>query len=296
MNNWQKSKLKLEKKYGKWCTYDLGQKSGKYIISDASIKNDTVSSIAFFQKIVHCAQDLSKKPLKNSSILDLACQEGLASLVFADYGVKSVLAVDGREANTAKVKFSRDTLILKNVKILTTDLRNFNYIKKFDVVLALGILYHLNSPDLFKFVENLYKVTGNITIIDTHIAMQGKTKVTYKGNDYHGLYYKERETSANDRAIGNDYSFWLTLTSLTNILTAAGFTGLYQYKHPAGAMTRGGDDRITLIATKEPRKKFKTFSVNKKIRYDKFAESNPWILWVDEVNRFETPNDDVPTG
>ena len=294
MNNWQKSKLKLERKYGKWFTFDLIRKSGKYIISDLLDSRD-LASIAYFQKIVNCAQDLSKKPLKKSSVLDLACQEGITSFVFADYGVASVVGVDGREANIAKAKFTRDTLKLKNVNFITADLRNFKYTKKFDIVLALGILYHLDAPDLFKFIENLYKVTKRIVIIDTHIAMLPKAKVPYKGNDYYGLYYKERETLANDRAIGNDYSFWFTRASLTNILTSVGFTGLYQYKHLYSPRTRGYDDRLTLIATKEPRKKFNMFSVDKNINYDKFNEHDPGIIYFDWANRQDAP-DNHPTS
>ena len=290
MTNWQKNKSKLEKKFGRWCTYDITRKSGKYSIADIYTPRQ-LASIVFFQKLVHCAQDLSKKPLEKSNILDLACQEGVASFVFADYGVKSVLGVDGREANIAKAKFTRDTLKLENVNFIKTDLRDFNYSKRYDVVLALGILYHFDAPDLFKFVENLYKVTGGIAIIDTHIAMAPKAKVKYKGRVYYGLFYKERLTLANDSSIGNIYSFWLTRASLINILTAAGFTGIYQYKHPLLERTRGGDDRITLIVTKEPRKKSNTFSVDKTIRYDKFEEYDPRIIWVDQINVYNSQSE-----
>ena len=190
MENWQKSKSKLEKKYGKWYTYNLIQKSGRIIITDIPEEIAT-PSILFYNKIADCAQDLNKKPLKDSNVLDLGCSEGLASFVFAGYGAKSVLGVEGREANIAKAKFTRDLLKLDDVDLVKKDVRNIKVTRKFDIVLALGILYHLDAPEVFKFVEKLYKLTNEVLILDTHIAMVPKIKKNFKGQEYFGLVYTE---------------------------------------------------------------------------------------------------------
>ena len=285
MNDWQKNKSKVERKYGKWCSYNLIQKSGKYIISDLPEETDT-TSILFFQKIADCAQDLSKKPLKDSYVLDLGCNEGLSSFVFADYGAKSVIGIEGREANITKAKFVKNSLKLNNVDFIKKDIRDFKYTKKFDIILALGILYHLDAPDVFNFIEKLHKLTNEVLIIDTHVAMVPKIKRYYKGQEYFGIVYKELEENiSSESSIGNKFSFWLTRASLTNLLTSVGFTSIYEYKHPGETRTRGLDDRVTIIAIKTPRKKLKIFQVDKKIRYNKFKEHHPWIIWVDKVNR-----------
>ena len=42
---------------------------------------------------------------------------------------------------------------------------------RFDVVLCLGILYHLDQPDVFRFLARLGELCDGLLILDTHVAL-----------------------------------------------------------------------------------------------------------------------------
>src|SRR5262249_350381 len=115
------------------------------------------------------------KPLDTVRVLDLACLEGLHSVEFALNGAK-VVGVEGREANLAKARFTKDALSLGNLELVHDDVRNLSRERygEFDVVLCLGILYHLDTPDVMKLAKNLAEVCTRVAIIDTHLRYGGR--------------------------------------------------------------------------------------------------------------------------
>ena len=223
------------------------------------------------RRFVQIAADLTGEPLETLRVLDLACLEGQYGIEFALHGA-DVLAVEGREANLAKVRFAKEVLSLDNLELALDDVRNLNEEchGHFDVVLCLGILYHLDAPDVMDFVERISKVCRRITIIDTQISLSDEASYTWKGKTYWGQYGTEHDADATPEkklgslwySLDNPRSFHFTRASLCNLLRHVGFTSVYEclnpyeYHNPNWPLAAEGNryvvwkDRITLVAIK----------------------------------------------
>jgi hypothetical protein len=129
----------------------------------------------------------------------------------------------------------------------------------FDVVLCIGILYHLDAPDVFEFVERIAEVCTRVAIFDTHISTTGDVRAEYDGASYAGEKYVEHAPEATDddrlkkvwASLSDPESFWLTRPSLYNLLAKVGFTFVYECHNPAEVLRPS--DRITLVAIKGER-------------------------------------------
>jgi Methyltransferase domain len=212
------------------------------------------------RRIVQIVSDVSHAPLASLRILDLACLEGLYAVEFARQGAQAV-AIEGREANLEKVWFVKKALGLANLDLHQDDVRNLSPEKygEFDVVLCLGILYHLDVPDVFHFVENISRVTRRFAVFDTYVSTASQELRTHGGNPYWGREVFEHEPDApleerlryRWRSLDNPKSFWITRRSLYNLLLASGFTTVYECHVPAEISKPS--DRVTLVAIKGQR-------------------------------------------
>src|SRR5215213_4154131 len=137
---------------GDWTDHNIHIAGDLYTIGE-----DVVSTR--LRRIVQIVSDVSGEPLANLRVLDLACLEGLYAVEFARQGAQAV-AIEGREVNLEKVKFVKKALGLDNLTVCHDDVRNLSPEKygEFDVALCLGILYHLDAPDVFRFAENIARV------------------------------------------------------------------------------------------------------------------------------------------
>jgi tRNA (mo5U34)-methyltransferase len=86
--------------------------------------------------------------LARLTCLDIACHEGFFALHMAHRGFHSVLGIDARAANVAGARLMREVYNLRNVHFKVRDLMSLRYgqLGSFDVVLVLGVLYHLENP------------------------------------------------------------------------------------------------------------------------------------------------------
>jgi 2-polyprenyl-3-methyl-5-hydroxy-6-metoxy-1,4-benzoquinol methylase len=189
-------------------------------------------------------------------IADLGTLEGAYAVEFARRGA-NVVALELRERNLVKSRFAKDVLRLDTLEFVKDDVRNFTVEKygTFDVVLASGILYHLDVPDIFTFVENVARACTGITIIDTQIGVEPDESFVYKGNTYSGWHFTEYESNPtpeeveqkNWMSVGNVRSFWLTRASLFNLMHEAGFTSAYECHIPVHLAPL---DRLTAVGIK----------------------------------------------
>jgi len=223
------------------------------------------------RRFLQIVVDLSGKPLESLRILDLACLEGQYGIEFALQGAH-VQAIEGREANLAKVRFVKDALKLDNLALTLGDVRDLDEERygRFDVVLCLGILYHLDAGDAVDFAERIWRVCQHMTIIDTHVSPDAAVSYTWKGHTYWGRYTDEHnsEATAEEKlaatwsSLDNVRSFQFTRASLYNLLRHVGFTSVYEclnpyeYHNPNWPRPTPADghvvwkDRITLVAIK----------------------------------------------
>ncbi len=237
-------------RYGDWTDHNIHIAGDLYTIGE-----DVVSTR--LRRIVQIVADASREPLKNLRVLDLACLEGLYAIEFARQGARTV-AIEGRESSIEKARFVQKALGLDNLTLSQDDVRNLSREKhgEFDVVLCLGILYHLDAPDVFRFVENIARVTTGLAVIDTYVSLASKDVRSHEGKSYWGREVFEHSPSDSteqrlDRvwaSLDNPRSFWLTELSLYNLLSACGFTTVYKCQVPSDV--HKPIDRVTLLAIK----------------------------------------------
>jgi 2-polyprenyl-3-methyl-5-hydroxy-6-metoxy-1,4-benzoquinol methylase len=97
---------------------------------------------------IQLVADLLAKPLSQVRTLDLACLEGGFTFELAMQGAQAV-GLEGRKDNLDKCEAIKARIGLSNCSFLQHDVRNLSKHKhgSFDVVLCLGILYHLTASD-----------------------------------------------------------------------------------------------------------------------------------------------------
>ncbi len=181
---------------------------------------------------------------------------------------------------------------MNNVTFVHDDVRNLNAKSHghFDVVLSLGILYHLDAPDVFEFVEKIAEVCRRVAIIDTHVTLWPNKSHTFKGHPYHGWSYVEHSSAASTEArmkvlwasLENQNSFWFTRPSLHNLLSRVGFTSVYTCQQPA---VRQALDRDTIVAVKGVREDILSMPTSKDVPDEISAEQSPFRTFRDLVLR-----------
>lgn len=196
--------------------------------------------------------DLTKKPISELHILDLASLEGHYSFEFAAKGAQ-VTGIEGRQSNIEKAIALGKKLKL-SAEFLKDDVRNLSLEQHglFDVVLCLGILYHLDASDIESFLARLYQVCREFVVIDTHVALNPVEKFGQYSGYYHKEYEHEpspeEEEKSSWSSIGNIRSFWLTKPSLVNALADVGFSSVMEVHFPA--TNDMAADRVTIVAFK----------------------------------------------
>lgn len=252
INSIERGKKEIIDRYGPWTAHNIRLGGDIYTIDDRLVGDEIK-----LRRIVTIVSDISRKPFADLRILDLACLEGLYAVELARHGAE-VAAIEIRETNIEKVRFVKNVLSLDRLRLYHDDIRNLSRENHgvFDVVLCLGILYHLDAPDVFSFVEKMAEVCATFVIIDTHISATPDTYHSYKNKTYCGRQYQEHspDSTPEERlkslwsSVDNVESFWPTRPSLYNMLAHAGFTSVYECHMPP-EMGKPSD-RVTLVAIK----------------------------------------------
>lgn len=176
-------------------------------------------------------------------VADLGCLEGGFTLALAQQGM-SVTGIEARQQNLEKMMLLKEHFALSNVEFFHDDVKNFGREKygSFDVVLALGILYHLEQP--VAWLRQITEATGAVLIIDSHFAPADDTAVELldpalkhlgqlqrfedSGVTYEGRTFFEYGPDVDREgqlwaSYSNGSSFWLTKESLLRAVMRSGF-------------------------------------------------------------------------
>lgn len=250
-------------RYGDWTACNIWLQDDVYTTDPEHPEHEgrIIGHGIHLRRILQVASDVTNLPFDKLRVLDLACLEGLYGIEFARHGAE-VVCIEGREANIAKVRFVKDVLALDNLSVFQDDVRNLSVEKygHFDVVLCLGILYHLDAPDVFDFTRKIASVCRRMAIIDTHLSNHANVSHNNEGQQYYGSNELEhaRGTSPEEKlksawaSLDNEQSFWFTPPSLLNLLAISGFTSAYTCHNPAvPGWTEYG--KHTLVAIKGQR-------------------------------------------
>jgi SAM-dependent methyltransferase len=209
------------------------------------------------RRVMQLIRDFSKRPLDQLRILDLACGEGVYAIEAALRGAE-VRALDARMERMNEGAKAAERLGLKHLSFEQEDIRKVHVSShgSVDVVLLLGILYHLNERDVFSVLENVYEICGQFVVIDTHIASHGRARVHHDGRVYEGQHMGEHADDDPEKvrrsrllaSLDNPTSFRFTKESLFRLLNEVGFTSVCECHVPLEPFKP--QDRITIIAAK----------------------------------------------
>jgi len=218
------------------------------------------------RRVIQILRDLAEPAGDKLRILDLACGEGVYAIEAALRGAE-VLALDARTERMGEGARTARRLGLVNLRFEQSDVRAVNVAShgQFDVIFFLGILYHLDVPDVFRVLENVRAMCRQMVIIDTHVCLTPRTRVEHDGRVYEGCEYREHGEHDPDAvrrsrllaSLDNTVSFWFTKKSLVDLLRATGFTSVLECYVPLEPLKP--QDRVTLVAMKGTRVRISTY-------------------------------------
>jgi SAM-dependent methyltransferase len=247
----EQEKAAVEARHGPWTAHNIRLADGLYTIS-AKPAGDEVK----LRRVTQLALDVCGGSLSGVRVLDLASLEGMYALEFARRGAQ-VVAIEGREANVEKARFAARALELE-VDFQLGDVRDLGIERhgEFDLVLALGILYHLDAPDLFPLVGRIATVCRRALIVDTGVGSAATEELAHDGHAYRGVRLVEHVPESTDAerlqavwsSLDNLTAVALTRPSLERLLAQHGFTSVLECHVPAEP--RKEVDRVTLLALK----------------------------------------------
>jgi Methyltransferase domain len=245
-------KERLIQRFGPWTADNVYLGGGVYTLDHTAPERADI-----LRRLMQVIQDVAHRPLPELRVLDLACLEGLYGIELALQGAK-VVGIEARQANLEKARFVKRALNLRGLELVQDDVRNISPEKygQFDAILCAGILYHLDVPDVFHFIERIFEMTADFAVFDTQISIAAREVRVYKSRKYSGRCFTEhgQDSSPNEKeqrlwsSLDNDKSFWFTKPSLLNFLSHVGFTSVYECHNPS--TPRGLADRVTLVAIK----------------------------------------------
>ena len=241
--------------HGAWNAHNIHLGDGVYTMEDALLADEVM-----LRRFVQAVADAVGRPLSGLRVLDLACHEGMYAIEFARHGA-SVLGIEGREMNLAKARFVKEALGLDRLELQLDDVRNLRPERhgEFDVVLCSGILYHLTTPDVFEFLENISQCCRRLAVFNTQVSTSPRAEVIHRDRRYHGHHFfehlPENRGGVDERAswasLHNPRSFWFTRPSLANVLADVGFTTVADCILPGRPGQRA--DWVTWLAFKGER-------------------------------------------
>lgn len=104
--------------------------------------------------------------VKPSSVVDVGCGLGTWLKEFLNYGVESILGIDGVYVERKKMKIPEKFFLAKNLD------EPLNIIRKYDLVISLEVAEHLKESSAEKFIETLTKL-GDTILFSAAIKAQG---------------------------------------------------------------------------------------------------------------------------
>lgn len=209
------------------------------------------------RRIMQITRDLTPRPFAELRVLDLGCGEGVYAIEAGVRGAE-VVALDARTRRMNQGAACAARHNLGTVQFVQEDVRSVTReaFGSFDVVYFLGLMYHLDAPDVFPVLEKIHDLCTGLLVVDTLISLTEEDRVEWRGQAYHGRRCREHDDGDTDevrrsrvlKSIDNTFSFRFTRESLLRALHDVGFTSVYECHVPFEPGKAA--DRITLAALK----------------------------------------------
>lgn len=148
-----------------------------------------------------------QKELGLKTAMDVGCGFGYFSALLVELGFETS-AIEGRAENAAEARVRVPGL---RVQVADAEADSLREAGAYDLVLGLGLLYHLENP--FRAIRNLYALTKHILIIDS-MCVPAKLPV---------LHLREENSAAEDQGL-TPAVFYPSEACLVKMLYRAGFS------------------------------------------------------------------------
>ncbi len=164
-------------------------------------------------------------PREHLSVLDLGAGEGAMAIGLWGLGFRDITCVEVRPLNVEKSKLAASVFGAK-LKFVNMELEDFlaKEEKKYDLVLFMGILYHLLNP--CSSLEKVSRVAKSILILETVVALPELMGFKNKGSyspQRAGFYLRHDSKESNTAGL-SDLEFWPDREGLRILLTMYGFS------------------------------------------------------------------------
>lgn len=246
----ERQKAEIVRQWGQWTAHNIHLGAGVYTLGSDHEADK-------LRRIVQIVSDLGPRPFDQLRVLDLGCLEGGYAVELARRGAE-VVAIEARQANLEKARFAKEALGLEKLELVQADVRSLSeaHFGRFDVVLCLGILYHLDAQQVFSFVHQIAEVCRSLAVIDTYVGVNQIRRFEHNGREYWGRVIREHtdQSTVAERldsrwaSLDNPISLWITRSSLYNLLNDAGFSSAYECHLPTELSKPA--DRLTIVAVK----------------------------------------------
>jgi tRNA (mo5U34)-methyltransferase len=163
---WDERSLKAEiLRLGHW-EYHLSFEHGLDTGIHGTFNDGTIDFHRYRSKLIsETIAGLVGVKLADTTIIDLASHCGVFSMDIAYRGAKSVLGVEYREKNLNQARFLKDYYQVERVDFEQGDIYDLGEHVKADVVMCLGLLYHVVRP--IEVVELCYERCRQFAVIET---------------------------------------------------------------------------------------------------------------------------------
>lgn len=126
--------------------------------------------------------DALPRDLSGKSVLDIGCNAGFYSVEMKRRGAARVLGIDSDERYLAQARLVRDTLGFSDIELRNLSVYDVGALgERFDLVLFMGVLYHLRHPLLALDLIREH-VAGDRMVFQT--MQQGCAEVTAVPDDH----------------------------------------------------------------------------------------------------------------
>ena len=137
-----------------------------------------------WQMLQSCLDERLGKSRQGLSALDLASHQGWFALKMAQAGFSPVLGIDARESHVSDSRLISDIYDLEDLTFQQGDIhaQDTGQLGQYDVVLMLGLLYHLENP--IGALRTCRELCSNLCIIETQIVPGISGYVDYGSYQY----------------------------------------------------------------------------------------------------------------
>ncbi|HEY0381871.1 MAG TPA: methyltransferase domain-containing protein [Candidatus Elarobacter sp.] len=175
--------------------------------------------------------------LRGSTVLDVACNEGYFGLELAKRGAADVFGIDSRPRNIEKAEFARDRLALPNCRFTVGDVTEMA-LPPADVVLLLGIVYHVEDP--IRLIRRAAAAARAVLFVETQLLKAHEplrfgwgSPAARESPDAFAML--REDPAANDLSAEHGFSLVPNASAIVSVLRDIGFRSIAQL-HPNGVI------------------------------------------------------------